>query len=227
MASGNKQIKRAVVLLSGGLDSSTVLFYALRMGYECHALIFDYGQRHRKEVRSAMKIASRAGVKYQIVGIMLPWGGSSLIEKNSNVPIHSLRKIGKFIPSTYVPSRNTIFLAFAASFAESINARSIFIGANSVDYSGYPDCRPEYLNEFAKLLKLGTKAGTMGAGISIKAPLIDKSKAQIVSLAAKLRVPFELTWSCYLGEKMPCGKCDSCKLRAEGFRKSGFVDPLI
>ena len=206
-------MKKCIVLLSGGIDSTTTLYYAKSKGYKCRALIFDYGQRHDREIRSAIAVAKRAKVPYQIIKIKLPWKGSSLLDKKTKVPAH--RIIGRKIPSTYVPGRNTIFLSFAVSFAESIGADAIFIGANAVDFSGYPDCRPEYYKAFRKLIQKGTKAKK----IKIMTPLINMTKSQIIRLGLKLGAPLFLTWSCYEGGKKPCGVCDSCRLREKGFRE--------
>jgi len=212
---------KAVVLLSGGLDSATVLYIAKKKFQRCSCLIFDYGQRHSRELKSAKKIAACAGADYKTVNFFFPWKGSSLIDKNKKIPYN--RKIGSGIPSTYVPGRNTIFLSYALSFAETIDAKKIFIGANAVDFSGYPDCRPQYYKNFNKLLSVGTKNGD----IKIETPLLYKTKKEIVELAVKLGVPLELTWSCYSGGKRPCGKCDSCILRAKGFALAGRKDPGI
>ncbi|MFA5112756.1 MAG: 7-cyano-7-deazaguanine synthase QueC [Candidatus Margulisiibacteriota bacterium] len=201
---------KAVVLLSGGLDSTTTLYYAKSKGYQCFALIFDYGQRHRRELRSAMAVAKCAGVKHQVLQIKLPWKGSSLLDKKKNIPAN--RKL-KGIPSTYVPARNTIFLSFALSYAEAIGAKAIFIGANAVDFSGYPDCRPAFYRAFRKVAEQGTKAKK----IKIVTPLLKLTKKQIVTLGRKLKAPLDLTWSCYQGGAKPCGVCDSCRLRARGF----------
>ncbi|HAX61688.1 MAG TPA: 7-cyano-7-deazaguanine synthase QueC [Elusimicrobia bacterium] len=216
----NTTKNEAVVLLSGGLDSSTVLFIARRK-FRCHCLIFDYGQRHSRELKSAKKIAACADVDYKTVKIFFPWKGSSLIDKNKKIPYN--KKIGKEIPLTYVPGRNTIFLSYALSFAETIGAKKIFIGANAVDFSGYPDCRPQYYKNFNKLLSVGTKSGD----IKIETPLLYKTKKEIVELAFRLKVPLELTWSCYSGGKKPCGKCDACVLRAKGFTSAGRKDPIV
>ena len=215
--------KRAVVLLSGGLDSATTLYLAQDKGFDCRCLIFDYGQRHKKEILRAKEIAKTAGCKAQVVKITLPWQGSSLL--NKNLPLPEFLENRKGIPSTYVPARNTIFLSFAVSYAETIGAQTIFIGANAIDFSGYPDCRPEFYKAFKEVIKKGTKAGSQGKGISIQTPLINKTKAQIVKLAKKLGVPLKLTWSCYKGANVPCGVCDSCKLRAKGFKTAGFKEP--
>jgi len=211
-------MKKAIILLSGGLDSSTTLYYAKNKGYDCHALIFDYGQRHKREISSAVVQAKRLKVPYEIIKIKLPWKGSSLLDKKAKVPTN--RKM-KGIPSTYVPARNTIFLSFALSYAEAIGARVIFIGANAIDFSGYPDCRPKFYEAFQKVIKEGTKAQK----IKVLTPLIDLSKAEIIKLAIKLKVPLDLTWSCYMGGKKPCGICDSCKLREKGFAGLSSFEP--
>lgn len=201
---------KAIVLLSGGIDSTTSLYYAIKQGYKCSALIFDYGQRHRREIRSAVAVAKRAKIPYQILRIKLPWKGSSLLDRKIKVPVK--RKF-KSIPSTYVPARNTIFLSFALSYAEAIGAKAIFIGANAIDFSGYPDCRPAFYRAFRKVAQTGTKAQK----IKILTPLINLTKAQIVRLGMKLGAPLQLTWSCYQGGNKPCGVCDSCRLRQRGF----------
>lgn len=215
-------MKKAIVLLSGGLDSTTTLFFAKKKGYKVSCLIFDYNQRHKREISSAIRIAKRAGCEHKVVKIELPWKGSALLDKRISVP----KKGGAGIPATYVPARNTIFLSFALSFAEAIGARDIFIGANAIDFSGYPDCRPHYYKAFNKLSRLATKVGIENRAIKINAPLISKSKKQIVLLARKLRVPLELTWSCYRGGQRPCGVCDSCRLRKKGFVRAKVIDPI-
>ncbi len=225
--------KTAVVLLSGGLDSATCLFWAKKQGFNCHCLIFDYGQRHKKEIQQAAKIAKTAKCKYQIVKISFPWKGSSLLDKNIKVPMSSFKlsassiQHASVIPSTYVPARNTIFLSFALSFAEAIKAQAIVIGANALDYSGYPDCRPGYFQAMQKMANLATKAGVEGKKIKILTPLLHKTKAQIIRLGNSLKVPYQLTWSCYRGGTSPCGTCDSCILRAKGFREAGQSDPAV
>lgn len=219
---------KAVVLLSGGIDSSTTLYYARHKGYNCHCLIFDYGQRHRREIESAKKIARVCGANWQVVKFNLPWKGSALLDKRVSVPKRrSLREIRSSIPITYVPARNTVFLSFATSYAEATGAKAIFIGANAIDFSGYPDCRPAYYEIFKKLIKYGTKVGVEKNGIKIFTPLIEMTKAQIIKLGMKLKVPYEYTRSCYSGGKRPCLKCDSCILRTKGFNEAGFIDPLI
>lgn len=216
-------MKKTIVLLSGGLDSATALFYAKKKGYKVSCLIFDYGQRHAREINSAARIARKAKCRYQIVKIELPWKGSAILDRDISLP----KRTKSGIPVTYVPARNTIFLSFALSYAEAAGAGEIFIGANAVDFSGYPDCRPDYYKIFNRLSKLATKAGAEGKPIKINTPLIDKSKKEIILLAKKLKVPLELTWSCYRGGKKPCGICDSCRLRARGFRQAGIKDSII
>jgi 7-cyano-7-deazaguanine synthase len=206
--------RKCVVLLSGGLDSTTTLYFAKAKGYKCFALIFDYGQKHKKEVKVAIGIAKQAKVPYQVLKIQLPWKGSSLLDKSIRLPVK--QDIGKAIPSTYVPARNTIFLSFALSYAESIGAKAIFIGANAVDFSGYPDCRPDYYKAFQKVMNRGTKA----KNIKVLTPLIKMSKSQIIKLGSKLKAPLAKTWSCYKGGKKPCGVCDSCVLRDKGFKEA-------
>jgi len=215
--------RQAVVLLSGGLDSSTTLYSAKKKGFDCRALIFDYGQRHKKEIEAAKKIARLANCKWQIVKIKLPWKGSSLLDKKQKLRVTSYG-LRVTIPSTYVPARNIIFLSFALSYAEAIGAEKIFIGANAIDYSNYPDCRPGFFKAFSAAAKRGTKAGVEGKAIKIEIPLINKTKAQIVKLGKKLGVPFAITWSCYKGGARPCGACDSCRLRAKGFKYAGIND---
>ncbi len=222
-------MKSAVVLLSGGMDSATSLAIAKEQGYEIVALTFAYGQKHRKELECAQNIARCFGVKEHLV-ITLMLGEhlkSSLTRSSMEVPEgRSREEMAGAIPNTYVPSRNIIFLSIAASIAESRGADAVFIAANSVDYSGYPDCTPEFMSSFQKVLDVGTKAGKEGRGIRVEAPLLTKSKADIVREAVRLKVPLELTWSCYKGGSKPCGRCDSCLLRLEGFAKAGVKDPL-
>lgn len=212
--------KKAVVLFSSGLDSTTVLYYAINKGYDCHCLIFDYGQRHNKEVQNAVKFAKNLGLEYHIVKTSIPWNKSSLIDKEQEIPEHKTVKKG-FIPSTYVPGRNTIFLSYAISYAETIKAKKIFLGINAVDFSSYPDCTPQYLKSMQQVMK------ALGNGIEISAPIEKFSKGEIIKLGTKLKVPYEKTWSCYNGKNKPCGKCDSCKLRAKGFKEAGINDPAI
>jgi len=218
--------KKAVILLSGGLDSSTTLYYAVAQGYDCHCLIFDYGQRHRKEIIQAKKIARTRQVGCVCVKISLPWKGSALLDRKITVPRgRALNARG--VPVTYVPARNIIFLSFAASYAEAIGARTIFIGANAVDYSGYPDCRPEFIRAYQAMLSQGLKTSLEGKRIKVVTPLIHLSKAQIVKLAVKLKVPLHLTWSCYNAGIAPCGECDSCRLRSQGFAQANIQDRAL
>ncbi|MFH0772664.1 MAG: 7-cyano-7-deazaguanine synthase QueC [Candidatus Omnitrophota bacterium] len=220
---------KAVILVSGGLDSATTLYYAKNRGYDCECLTLDYGQRHIREIDSAEKLARSCGAPCRVIKFDLPWGKSSLLDRGLRVPkgrtLSRIRAAG--IPNTYVPARNTIFLSFAVSYAESVDAGAIFIGANAVDFSGYPDCRPEYYKAFKKVISRGTKAGALKKSIKVITPLITKTKSQIIKMGKKLGVPYELTWSCYSGGEKPCLECDSCLLRAKGFREAGFRDPLI
>lgn len=215
--------KKCIVLLSGGLDSTTTLYFALKKGYKPVCLIFDYGQRHKKEILSAKKIANMLGIKYFLVKISLPWKGSSLIDTKLKIPKYKQRK---HIPSTYVPARNMIFLSYAVSLAEVYKIKYIFYGANQVDFSGYPDCRIRFVKSFENMANTGTKMGTTGRKIRIFAPLINMSKDEIVRLAVKLGVPLQYTWSCYKGGSKPCGICDACKLRKKGFENAKVKDPL-
>lgn len=221
---GEKKQKKAVVLLSGGLDSTVTLYMAKAKGFYANCLTFDYGQKHKKEINRARKIAKKSDSPWHLIQFRLPWGGSSLLDKKIAIP--KKRSQDSQIPSTYVPARNLIFLSFAASFAETIKAEAIFIGANEIDFSGYPDCRSDFLKSFDLSLKKGTKTGTIGKKISIIAPLLRKNKRQIVLLAKRLRVPLEVTWSCYQGGKHPCGVCDSCRLRKQGFMDASVKDPV-
>lgn len=220
--------ERTVVLLSGGIDSTTTLAIALSEGYECFALTFEYGQRHSKEIESAKRVAEHYSVPLKILKIDLTQiGGSALTDESIEVPmLRSMEEMTREIPATYVPARNTILLSFALAYAELIHARAIFIGANAIDYSGYPDCRPEYFKAFQDVARLGTKSGAEGEGIEIKYPLISMSKKEIIERGRELGVPFHLTWTCYLGKERACGKCDSCLLRLKGFRDAGLKDPL-
>lgn len=219
----------AVVLLSGGLDSATAAACAKRDGFEVLALSVIYGQRHLRELESARAVARALGVReHKIVQAPLDqFAGSALTDRRVKIPrARPLRAIAKGIPATYVPARNTVLLALAAALAEARGARAIYIGANAIDYSGYPDCRPEFLKAFERALARGTKTGVEGRPIRIRAPLIRKTKADIVRLALRLQVPLDLTWSCYLGGRVACGTCDSCLLRLKGFREAGATDPL-
>jgi len=219
---------RAVVLLSGGLDSCTAAAWAKAEGHEVHALSFDYGQRHKRELASAKAVAAALKAKDHLV-LKLPLdslGGSALTDRRIPVPAAG-KEIGATIPATYVPARNTIFLSFALGHAEVVGARSIVIGANALDYSGYPDCRPEYLAAFERMANLATKSGVEGRGVKVLAPLLDLTKADIVRLAVRLEAPIAKTWSCYKGGRSPCGTCESCVLRARGFAEAGVPDPAV
>ena len=220
---------RAVILLSGGLDSATATAIAKNEGYELFALTIDYGQRHRIEIESAKKVAEHLGVAQHVI---MPvdfrlFGGSSLtddIEVPKDIP---LEQIGNHIPNTYVPARNTVFLSLALAFAESVRADKIYIGISNVDYSGYPDCRPEFLQAFISLARWATKAGVEGHSIVIEAPLLLLTKRETILRGLELGVDYSLTFTCYdpLPEGKSCGRCESCQLRQTAFREAGIVDP--
>ncbi|UCF09203.1 MAG: 7-cyano-7-deazaguanine synthase QueC [Thermoplasmata archaeon] len=221
--------KKAVVLLSGGLDSTVTLAKAKEGGYEIYTLSFDYGQRHKRELASAEKIADFYDVsEHKVLRIDLPQiGGSALTDLSIDLPQErSGNQIGSDIPATYVPARNTILLSLAVAYAEVVGAEAVFIGANAIDYSGYPDCRPEFLEAFQKVTELGTKRGVEGRPVEIKYPLINSGKSGIVMEGVRLNVPLHLTWSCYRGGDAACGKCDSCILRLRGFKEAGVEDPI-
>ncbi len=220
-------MNKAIVLLSGGLDSAVTLAVAKKQGFKCFCLIFNYGQRHAREINSAKKIAQAAGCEYKVVKIELPWKGSSLLDDTIKLAQNVLMEDKSNIPATYVPARNIIFLSFALSYAETIKAKAIFIGAHQQDYSGYPDCRKEFFRAFKPVIAAGTKTGVQKGKIRIVTPLLDKRKAEIIKLGASLGVDFGLTWSCYHGGNAPCGKCDSCHFRKKGFEVSGMRDPLL
>lgn len=220
---------RAIVLLSGGMDSATALAMTKAEGFEVVALTFDYGQRHRREIEAAKRVAKHFGVQdHRIVKLDLTAiGGSALTDARIRVPEQrSLEEIGRGIPPTYVPARNTILLSYALALAESTGANEIVIAANSLDFSGYPDCRPEYYEVFRQVARLGTKRGVEGDVIEIRTPLILMTKADIVRRGEELGVPWKLTWTCYHGLAKACGSCDSCQLRLKGFREAGVKDPL-
>jgi len=222
-------MKKAVCLISGGLDSCVTSYIAKKDGYDIYSISFDYGQRHKKEITSAKNIAKSVNSKKHVIfNIDLDkFGGSSLTDKSLNIKKDkSLKKIGKTIPLTYVPARNTIFLSIALAYAETIDADAIYIGATVTDYSGYPDCRPEYIEAYQKMADIATKKAIEGKPIKIKAPLLNMSKSDIVRKGYKLKVPFEQTWSCYSGEKKACGRCESCLLRLKGFKEAEIKDPL-
>ena len=219
---------KAVILLSGGLDSATSLAIARQRGFDLHAISFDYGQRHRIELKAAESIANSAGAKHSIIAFDLRQFGGSALTDDIDVPKdRSHLEIAGGIPITYVPARNTIFLAFAVGIAEVIGAFDIFIGVNALDYSGYPDCRPEFISTFEHLANVATKAGMEGKSFKIHAPLIQMSKAQIIREGIKLGVDYSLTTSCYdpSTDGLACGGCDSCQLRRMGFAEAGISDP--
>jgi len=218
---------KAIVLLSGGLDSVTTLAIAQSRGFECSTLSFDYGQRHRAELEAAQKIAGNVGVfAHKVLKIDLAdIGGSALTDDSIAVPDSP----GEGIPVTYVPARNTVFLSLALAWAEVLEANHIFIGVNAVDYSGYPDCRPEYIAAYEKMANLATKSAVEGQPLRIETPLIDKTKAQIIQIGLELSVDYTQTISCYQADEMgrACGECDSCRLRRQGFIDAGVLDQTL
>ncbi|OOV12008.1 7-cyano-7-deazaguanine synthase QueC [Deinococcus sp. LM3] len=217
------QNKRAVVLLSGGLDSSTVLGMATRDGYACTALSFRYGQRHTVELERAATVAAHFGAVHRVIDINIgSFGGSALTDESMAVPTDGTED--GVIPPTYVPGRNTVFIAVGLSLAEAIDAERVFLGINAVDYSGYPDCRPEYLSAYQTLADLATKAGLEGRGAVLTAPLAEMTKADIVREALAVGVPIDVTWSCYQGGEEPCGVCDSCRIRDKALIEAGRPD---
>jgi 7-cyano-7-deazaguanine synthase len=217
--------RKAVVLLSGGLDSATTLALARADGFACHALTFDYGQRHRVELEAARRVGRGLGAAdLRVVKLDISWmGGSALTDRSIAVPDHPTSGI----PVTYVPARNTVFLSIALGWAEVLGAHDIYIGANAVDYSGYPDCRPEFIAAFERLANLATKAGVEGRGFRVHAPLVQLRKSEIIQTGVRLGVDYALTISCYDpdAEGRACGVCDSCRLRAQGFTDAGLPDP--
>ena len=226
--------KKAVVLLSGGLDSSTVLAMAQKDGYECYCLSFNYGQKHLSEIQFAKKIASDRNVAtHKIVHLdIASLGGSALTDSSIDVPVvgeghNEERNRGDVIPLTYVPARNTVFLSYALGYAEVLEAHDIFIGVNAVDYSGYPDCRPEFIQAFETMANLATKIGVEGEPVTIRTPLIDLTKAEIIAVGLELGIDYSLTVSCYkLSDSgLACGSCDSCCIRKAGFVGAGIEDP--
>lgn len=219
--------EKAVLLFSGGLDSTTTLAYAMKQGFDLYPLTFSYGQRHAIEIKQSEKTLEKYGLlkKQTLFSIDLsPFGNSSLINKNLEIPSEFN---SSEIPSTYVPARNLIFLSIAVGFAETISANKIFIGVNSIDFSGYPDCTPQFIKAFNKTISVGTKLGVEGK-IEVLSPILTMSKKEIIELGISLGVDYSLTHSCYnpTKEGLSCGKCDSCKLRLEGFRQAGLSDPL-
>jgi 7-cyano-7-deazaguanine synthase len=222
-------MKPAVVLLSGGLDSTTTLALAKRDGFTPYAMTFRYGQRHEQEVDAARRIAGTAGVaRHVVVDIDLRVFGGSALTSDIAVPKDRVSMDGGDVPITYVPARNTIFLSYALAWAEVLDARDIFVGVNAVDYSGYPDCRPEYIAAFERMANLATRAGIEGRGVRIRAPLVELSKAQIIALGTRLGVDYALTTTCYDpdGDGTACGHCDACHLRLKGFADAGLPDPV-
>jgi 7-cyano-7-deazaguanine synthase len=221
------QKKRAVILLSGGLDSCTTLAIALSQGYECYALSFDYGQRHRSELKAAEKIAKKLDASdHKTLKLDLGQiGGSALTDSSIDIPINPTDEI----PVTYVPARNTVFLSLGLGWAEVLGADDIFIGVNAVDYSGYPDCRPEFIQAFEQVARLATKAGVEGHPFKINTPLIDLTKAEIINTGIQLGIDYSMTISCYQADDQgrACGKCDSCQFRAEGFKMANVEDPTL
>ncbi len=226
-----RRTARAVVLLSGGLDSSTCLAVAVSQGFAAHCLSVDYGQRHRGELERARRVARALGARdHRVVRVDLSgFGGSALTDASIPVPKgRSRRALAASIPVTYVPARNTVMLALAMAYAETLGARHIFIGVNAIDYSGYPDCRPGFLRAFERLAAVATKAGVEGRRLRIQAPLVKLSKAEIIRLGTRLGVPYRMTLSCYdpvLGRA--CGRCDACQLRRRGFAEAGIPDPAL
>jgi 7-cyano-7-deazaguanine synthase len=223
--------RKAVVLLSGGLDSSTCLAVARQDGFQVHALSVDYGQRHKGELQRARRIARTLGAAdHRVVKVDLSaFGGSALTDEAIAVPKRrSARKMSQEIPITYVPARNTVLLALALAHAETIGAEDVYVGVNAIDYSGYPDCRPAFLRAFERLARVATKAGVEGRPLRIRAPLLRLSKAGIVRLGTRLGVPYRLTLSCYdpIGGRA-CGTCDACQLRRKGFAEAGISDPTL
>jgi len=217
--------KKAVILVSGGLDSTTVVAMAKRQGYECYTLSFDYGQRHRSELEAASRVSqSMAVVEHKVVKLDLgSIGGSALTDTSIDVP----EAATSGIPVTYVPARNTVFLSIALGWAEVLGANDIFLGVNAVDFSGYPDCRPEYITAFERMANLATRAAVEGQPLTVHAPLIDMSKAQIIQAGIELGVDYSKTVSCYQAslEGEACGRCESCRLRRQGFEQAGISDP--
>ncbi len=217
---------KAVVLLSGGLDSTTTLAQAIADGCEPTAISFRYGQKHTKELVSAENVCKHYGVAHVVIDLNLSSFRSALTRNDIDVPMDREGKLDEDIPITYVPARNIVFLSIAAGLAESIDADRVYIGANAVDYSGYPDDRPDFFKAYEEMLAKGTKAGVEGHPVKIMTPLLHLSKADIVRLGKELKAPLELTWSCYNGGEKACGHCDSCRLRLEGFRKAGYKDEI-
>ena len=225
-AAASSDVVPAVILLSGGLDSTTVLAIAAARGHTCHALTVDYGQRHNAELNAATQIAAHYGATHRVISVGLDvLGGSALTDHQIEVPAASDSTPGE-IPSTYVPARNTVMLSIALATAEVVGARDIFIGVNAIDYSGYPDCRPEFINAFQNAAQLATKAGVEGESVEIHSPLIHLNKAEIIKLGIELGVDYSMTVTCYAADEegRACGRCEACAFRAEGFRNAGVED---
>lgn len=216
-------MEKAVVLLSGGMDSAVTLYMA-RERHRCHALTFDYGQKAAREINSAKKVAKEAAVSHRILKVSLPWKGSSLIDRGKAVPKKGNASSKGEIPSTYVPARNIIFLSFGVSFAETIGAQAVFIGAHQLDFSNYPDCRKSFFEKFQETIDQGTRSGTKGKSIKIMTPVLNRTKKEIVEIGRGLGVPFKHTWSCYEGGRRPCGTCESCLFRKKAFEEIGIRD---
>lgn len=223
----NKTSKKAVIILSGGLDSTTCMGMAKSEGYELYPITFDYGQRHRIELDNARRVAEFYGVadRHKIIKLdfLRDFGGSALTDDSIDVPTTLDETV---IPVTYVPGRNLLFLSIATSYAEVADAEAIYIGVNALDYSGYPDCRPEFIRKVEEVISLATKVGVEGKPIHIKTPLIELTKADIIREGTGLGVPYHLTTSCYNGQEEACGECDSCRLRLKGFAEAGLKDPI-
>ncbi|MHA7747598.1 MULTISPECIES: 7-cyano-7-deazaguanine synthase QueC [Paenibacillus] len=231
MSTNSDKNKRAVVILSGGLDSTTCMGIAKEAGYDLYPISFDYGQRHKIEIENAKQVAEHYGVsqRHKIIKLdfLRDFGGSALTDDTIDVPnVMNGEAEESEIPVTYVPGRNLLFLSIATSYAEVTGSVAIYIGVNALDYSGYPDCRPEFIHKVEEVIALATKVGVEGKGITIETPLIDWTKAKIIEEGLKIGVPYELTTSCYNGKAEACGVCDSCRLRLKGFEEAGSKDPI-
>ncbi len=218
-------MEKAIVLVSGGMDSAVTLYMA-KQRYECYALVFSYGQKASREVSCALRMARKAGIECTTLDISLPWKGSALLDEGVEVPGYAGKPQGE-IPETYVPARNILFLSYAVSYAETIGARAVFIGAHQLDFSNYPDCREAFFDSYRDVVSKGTKSGAEGRPVEIVTPIINMTKKRIVEEGLRLGVPFELTWSCYSGGESPCGSCESCMFRERAFREAGVPDPVL